>query len=189
MKLLFALMYAAILSGSCHARNESDVQTQVYLERIVGVDGETTYPDPLLLDIDKQVPRNLTEAIERLMEMMPLNVTDSIKSEAAKSCEFASSERWTDDFHECSEVVCRALPKRSQELECGYLTRVNEWVEKQWLGGLCVETARKESRLFSWFASREVTECFQMSEVITAATYRKATGLPVNQLALIEAVR
>jgi hypothetical protein len=40
-----------------------------------------------------------------------------------------------------------------------------------------------------WFLERSLTECFQMSEVVTAAFYRNAAGLPVNEAKLMEMAR
>ncbi|MFO1496303.1 MAG: hypothetical protein U1F26_16775 [Lysobacterales bacterium] len=194
MKALIPMICGAILATSCRAGIKEVEREEIFLERIVAMNGESTYPDPLILKVGGsrgEQPRSMSDAVGRLVEMMPLDFTASSKAEAAKACEFASSEQWASSFQQCSDVACGALPSRSRDLECGYLVRTNDWVEEQWLGGLCriAATTRGDSPLFRWFSERKVTECFQMSEVITAATYRKAAGLPVDEAALIGAVK
>jgi hypothetical protein len=194
MKLFISLLCGSILSISCHARDESARPAQIFLQRIVAVDGEATYPDPLIPNSKEsggRIPGSLGDAANRLAGMMPTRFTASSKAQAAEVCRFGSSEQWEHDFVKCGEVVCAALPSRSKDLGCGYLVRVNEWVEEHWLGGLCriIATDRNKSPLFRWFSEQKLTQCYQMSEVITAAFYRSAAGLPVSESILIESVR
>lgn len=185
MKAPAAFVCAAILVTGCHANNEMASTSGILLKRVVAMDGETMYPDPLSLDAGSggKAPMNLKDAAAVLSEMIPLTFTDSGKEQAARACEFASSEQWSSDFRKCGEVVCSMLPSRSQDLGCGYLVRTIDWVEENWLGGLCriAESKRNESPLFRWFVEHNVTECFQMSEVIAAGSYRTAAGLPVDE--------
>jgi hypothetical protein len=193
VKSLFPVLCGSVLAASCLAKDEGARQVQVFLERIVVVDGEKTYPDPLVLNrADRtEIPESLIGAASRLAAIVPLEFTASSKAKATELCGFATSEEWAHDFQKCSEAMCTTLPIESQELTCGYLIRVNEWVEETWLGGLCriTHTNRNKSPLVSWFLERKLTECFQMSEAIAAAFYRHAAGLPVSESSLIERVR
>lgn len=167
---------------------------QIFLQRIVAVDGEATYSDPLVLNTSERAartPENLIDAAYTLTAIVPTKFDASSKIQAAELCGFSSSGKWSRDFVKCGDLVCTSLPATSQDAGCGYLIRVNEWVEENWLGGLCriVATNREESSLFRWFSGRNLTQCHQMSELVVAAFYRHVAGLPLNESSLIDAAR
>jgi hypothetical protein len=182
-------LLGSILAVSCFANDRGQPQAQVFLQRIVAVDGESSYPDPLVFTSLK-IPESLLDAGQRLMEAVPTEFTASSKTQAARVCAFVSPSDWKHDFEKCAELVCTSLPVGSQDRGCGYLVKVNEWVEEHWLGGLCRTsiTNRKESALVRWLSAKNITQCYQMSELITVAFFRYATGLPVNESGLIEAL-
>lgn len=186
------LLWCAFSTATFALDRDADVQP-VYLYRIVAQANDLTYPDPLRVRPEhvKVGPSDLGEATERLLGMVPVDFAVASGIDAAEFCEFDSPDDWADDFGNCGKVVCDGLPERSQDPGCGYLTRLSQWIESNWLGGLCqfVEVDRHLTPLFRWFSERRLAHCFQMSEVVAAAYYRRALGLPVDEIALIRAVQ
>ena len=189
-RIFFPAMLAAFLCGVSACATEF-AGRENYLRRIVQIDDEMYYPDPLRLgEHDLLMATTLAEAIAALQQAVPLDAGQIDMADASQSCDFSSPMRWASDFNECRRLICFGLPERSRDADCGYLIRVQDWAEKKWLGGLCrLQADRRESTLLRWFESRGLTDCYQASEVVMAGFYRSSVGLSVSEAELVEAMK
>lgn len=83
--------------------------------------------------------------------------------------------------------ACEYLPVGSRGQDCGYFVRLEEWTQKNWLGGFCLtEGPNSAYPLTRWFTARGITECTAMSELVMVGYFQSVSGLTVDQDDLIK---
>lgn len=163
----------------------------IYLQRtaITGGDQSAAYPDPLLIPESylRLPPHDLDAAVEVLKASIK---TISVSVDSRSSCRVTASSMLWEVFDECVPRFCSSLPERSRDRGCGYMLKVDDWVQTTWLGGLCrIDAFGRPSELVAWFRSKGVYDCSSMSEIITLAYIQSVLGIRWEEDELIAAAR
>lgn len=163
----FVSVLVATMLVSCATTPEVETSARepVYLPRIVAIDGQTLYPDPL--SRAPNAPDSLGQAVDELARALPLV---PLVQAPSSSCRFTSLDEVDLGLGLCIESACNRLPATSREKGCGYLVRLAEWTEQNWLGGLCRTTKDLPgNKLVRWFEARGIHDCHLMSVAISIA--------------------
>lgn len=152
---------------------------RVYLDLVVAEGGVTQFPDPLLVP-NSSLPADLRSAVNLLLDIVPAAGEASPATQAA--CTVKSGASISSTFVECAYSTCKLLPEKSRVQDCAYWTRVEEWVQREWLGGLCLTVGADEAYpLAKWFIESGTTDCSEMSELVMFSYMQSlATSPPKN---------
>lgn len=173
----FLALILVLQAGCAGETSRIDIEHEqndaiVYLPRIVALDDERLYPDGLRLD--KRPPASLASAVDALVEALP-RVEAGVADPAV--CSFKDLDGMDRGFAACNEVACQSLPASSRERGCGYLVRLTQWVERNWLGGLCqFEVSSRTGDLVEWFQRRGVQDCHLMSAAVSISLAQALVG-------------
>jgi hypothetical protein len=187
MKAYWSISAIALVVAACAASPvQSPSSAGFYLDAIVSENGMNKFPDPIHPErLEGRLPGNLREAINSLEIITPIKPIESTSS--VKACSIEPDELLSDAYVRCVYDACKLLPTRSQVQDCGYITRLAHWVQRNWLGGFCVlHHADKSYPLSNWFITQGITECDAMSELIMFAYMQRITGIDVNEQQLIQ---
>ena len=172
--LLLALCVACVSTGN-------GKEGVVYLPRVVALDVDVHYPDPL--HYGGAPPEDLQEAVTFLLQSMKLTPRALRGSDA---CDFSDIDDLDLRLGHCLEVACERLPRTTREKGCGYLVRVADWYESEWLGGLCrMQSEPRSGPLPRWFRGRGIDECHSMSTAITVSLAQSLVGGNKDEAALL----
>lgn len=177
---------AALLetAGPSSAAGDAQSAREVHLDLIVGEGGRTTFADPLTLGAEVTAPGDLREAVAALRSIVPLRRSGP---SARSGCMLKRTAPLAETYMDCKYAVCELLPERSRIQDCGYLIRVEQWVQREWLGGLCWTDGVDESRhLVKWFQGKGVDDCTAMSELVMVAWMQDVAGIEWNESVLID---
>ncbi|WP_162782225.1 hypothetical protein [Arenimonas caeni] len=132
-------------------------------------------------------PRDLRTAVEVLLTSIQ---TPGESVESKSSCRIKAGSKLWEVFDECVPRFCASLPERSRDSGCGYVLKLDDWIQTEWLGGLCrIEPFSRPSELVAWFRSKGVDDCSSMSEIVTVAYMQSVLGIPWQQGELIASAR
>ena len=163
-------MILALQAGCAGTEVEKDATA--YLPRIVAMDEDRVYLDGLSLE--KRPPTSLASAVDALFEALP-RVNALVVDPAV--CSFKDLDEVDQGLGACAEAACQFLAASSRETGCGYLIRLQQWVEITWLGGLCTtEASRRTGPLTEWFQRRGVNECHLMSAAVSISLNQALVG-------------
>lgn len=174
-----------ILVGCASINSETRSEDGVYLDLIVIEDGATTYPDPIHPDvIGKNSPINLNGAIDALGKIVTTEKGGAVPLQ--NSCALKLDSPLSHTYESCKYEVCSLLPARSRIQDCGYFIRLEQWIQREWLGGLCVNDGINEkAQLARWFIKNGVSDCTAMSELIIVGYMQDLAGLPRDESQLL----
>ncbi len=180
-----AISVILILVGCASINSEAHSEGAVYLDLIVIEGGATTYPDPIHPEIiGRRIPIDFHGAIDALGKIVTTGkgASESFQSSCALKLDLPLSHT----YETCKYKVCSLLPPRSRIQDCGYFVRLEQWVQREWLGGLCVtEGINESSQLARWFIEHGISDCTAMSELIIVGYMQDLAGLPRNEPQLL----
>ena len=166
-----ALLWLVILASTCGPALAAD--DVVFLPRIVGWEGNMTYPDPVKA-IDSDQVRNIDDALALLLAAVPFEVDGWVRDRRA--CDFQSEQALRSGFVRCLEAACQAIPEGSRdERSCGYLIRLAQWQQRELLGGDCAFHA-EGTPLYRWFVAEGIRQCHAMSDALLVLLLQKVAG-------------
>ncbi len=149
-------------------------RTATYLPRPTIVDGQSpSFSTSLLVQQDSSgkywVPRDLSEAIVEMQQMLPLLSSEAALVAERRSCKPADSTQGAWQLS-CEASLCHRLPDDSQDSSCSYFASLDTWIQEAWLGFNCHDSRfTPNTALAKWFATKGISNCFSMSETITSA--------------------
>lgn len=184
MPRILTLLFFGLITGCMTNEAISQSNQVVYLDLIAIEGGQSKYPDPLRLGLIDSKPATLNEAVEALVRIVPAVGTVEIKDQA--KCSIKVNAPLSDIYQDCKYVVCELLPERSRAQSCGYFVRLEQWIQREWLGGLCFSDGANENfSLTRWFHRRNINDCAAMSELVMVAYMQKLVGLRWEQSKLL----
>lgn len=186
-KLCPFLLSIALLVGCASVAQPSEL----YFPVIVDIGEGLRFPDPITpgrFASPANAPESLGAAVSALANIVP--TTESGDQAKTRACAMASVWDLSAAYSTCAIAYCELLPVGSRVQSCGYVVRLQGWVQETWLGGDCDRNEfHTPSRLVGWFRSNRVTDCAAMSEVLMVAHMRDALGVSWNEEELLRADR
>lgn len=159
---------------------EVPVLDRIYLPRTVAIDDDRHYPDAFRWS--GAPPVSLDDAVDSMFLALP-KVDAAIPDRDV--CTFNSLDDMDSGLRACTQTACLRVPPTSRERGCGYLVQLSSWMEEAWLGGLClIKVEQRSGPLIEWFRIRGVSQCHQMSTVLSLSLAQALVGKrqDVNEL-------
>lgn len=192
MRVLLVLLVLIATSACATQAAHKDPRDDVYLDLIFKEGGRARFQDPIHPGmLGNRRPSDLTGAITALLRITPLTSTMPLSLRRDRtSCRAQKTSSLEDAYAVCEYDACQFLPERSRIQNCGYFVRLEEWMQKNWLGGFCLTEGPSNSYpLTRWFKVRGITECTAMSEVVMIGYFRSVTGSTIDEDDLIKRIK
>ncbi|MFY2763922.1 hypothetical protein [Arenimonas sp. MALMAid1274] len=191
LKFSLSAMLGLLAAGCASAVRQPSEHGLVYFERFAVTEPNQSrnYPDPIKLTVGaaERSPEDIGAAVAMLMEIVPIS---RLHMATAKSrCEIDSAASASSAFVSCLPAFCALIPVGSRDSECGYVLQLEEWVQVNWLGGMCrIEPFDRESDLADWFRSKGVGDCHAMSVLTILAFMQEEVGIAWDADELIASI-
>jgi len=184
MLRIFILVTCSLFAGCMSNEIVGRADGGIYLDLIAIEHGHAKYPDPLRLGLMGDRPTTLSGAVDALGKIVPTVGKGGRATRVACSTKLKSS--LSETYQDCKYAVCKLLPERSRIQDCGYFIRLEQWVQREWLGALClVEGANENFSLTRWFRQRDISDCGAMSELVMVAYMQQLAGLGWDESQLL----
>lgn len=182
---ILMMILLGTIAGCTSSGEPGNASSKVYLDLIVKEGGQSKFPDPLRTRLPQERPATLTQAAAALIDIVPIRRGSRVL--AKSTCPVGSNVPLSNTFQLCKYEMCKYLPEGSRAQDCGYFVRLEQWIQKEWLGGLCQSEGFAENLpLTKWFHDREVSDCLAMSELVMIAYMQEITGTSWSESQLLE---
>lgn len=160
--LAATFLFATACAHEIHAGAETGV---TFLPKVVAVGGSDFYEIPLR--VADTSPASLDSAARVLVSSLPMAHNSSFGR--GEVCVFTSLDSMDSNLSKCMDLACEQLDSVVQDPGCGFMVRTFEWVQINWLGGLCrTSSAPPKGKLANWFFQHEISDCSAMSALVAA---------------------
>jgi len=172
--------------------DESRHRAALQLERVAIIDDDRYFSTKLNVIVNTSpphhpaVPETIEEAIVELFNILPTEMREFDYVKLRECHESIGSSSFDAFMANCKQTACDGLPIVDRDPACTFLSRLNMWMQKHWLGGTClVDADRSASSLYVQLASYGVRTCSGMSMLLMGGFLLKLAGMQTDIPALV----